>query len=293
MKGTLLAHGGAWDWPDSLDEAIKNAMKEAVAQGEQVLAAGGSALDAVVQTVIFLEDNPLFEAGTGGCLNRDGVLQLDALLVDGAGPDFGAVAAVTQVRNPIILARRIMSEIAPRFIVGEGANRMAAELGLPLVENHTMISAKARADYKASRPGHTSDTVGAVAIDKNGHVAAATSTSGMALKPDGRVGDSPLFGAGGYAHNGIGAAGATGYGENIMRALLSKYACDRMADGLEARPAAQAAIDHIERMFSNSMAGLILVDAMGNLGAAHSTPKLALGWLEAGGQIGSSVRGGI
>ncbi|MCB0019736.1 MAG: isoaspartyl peptidase/L-asparaginase [Anaerolineales bacterium] len=293
MKGTLVAHGGAWDWPDEYDAPIQAAMKEAVARGQAVLAGGGSALEAVVQTVVYLEDNPLFEAGFGGCLNRDGVLQLDALLVDGRGPDFGAVGAVTQVRNPILLARQIMTEIKPRFIVGEGANRMAAELGLPLVENESLISAKARSDFAASRPGRTADTVGAVAIDADGNIAAATSTSGMALKPDGRIGDSPLFGAGGYAHNGIGAAGATGYGENIMRALLSKYACDKMAEGLTAASAGQAAIDHVERLFSNSMAGLILIDAAGNLGAAHSTPKLALGWLDAAGGIGSSVRGGL
>ncbi|MCB0008948.1 MAG: isoaspartyl peptidase/L-asparaginase, partial [Anaerolineales bacterium] len=119
MKGTLVAHGGAWDWPDDYDEAIQAAMQEAVARGQAVLAGGGSALEAVVQTVVYLEDNPLFEAGFGGCLNRDGVLQLDALLVDGRGPDFGAVGAVTQVRNPILLARQIMTEIKPRFIVGE------------------------------------------------------------------------------------------------------------------------------------------------------------------------------
>ena len=169
MKGTLIAHGGAWDWADELDEAKNAAMQEAVAIGQAILAKGGSALDAVMQTVVFLEDDPLFDSGTGGCLNRDGVLQLDALLVDGNGPDFGAVGAVTQVKNPILLAGRIMTTMAEaRFIVGEGANRLAAELGMPLVTNESLITASARADYEAAKVGQSGDTVGAVAIDQRG-----------------------------------------------------------------------------------------------------------------------------
>ena len=124
--------------------------------------------------------------------------------------------------------------------------------------------------------------MGAVAIDENGNVAAATSTSGLPFKPAGRVGDSPLLGSGGFAWNGVGAAGATGKGENIMRVLLSKYACDKMAEGQSAQEAAETAVSYIDNLFDDSMAGLIMVDANGNLGVAHSTPKIALGWVENG-----------
>ena len=289
MTPTIIVHGGAWEWDDANDPAICSGLQEAVAVGYDILKAGGSALDAVEQAVIVLEDNPLYEAGTGGCLNQDGDLELDALFIDGARHDFGAVGGVKRVKNPITLARKIMEQTEHCFFVGAGADRVAAQLGIPLVDNALMITDQARADHAAQRRDQPSDTVGAVAIDALGNMAAATSTSGTAHKLAGRIGDSPLFGSGGYAQNGVGTAGATGKGENIMRVLLSKYVCDQMAVGLNAQAAANKAMSYIDNIFSDSMAGLIVIDKDGSIGAAHTTPKLAVGWVDAAGNICSAV----
>ncbi len=290
MIPNIVAHGGAWNWDDALDAAKCAGIKEAMAIGYEILLKGGSALDAVQQTVIFLEDNPLFDAGTGGYLNQDGIVQLDALIVDGANHDFGAVAGVTRVQNPISLARQIMEKTEYCFFAGEGADRLAKKLGIPLISNKQLITPAMLDFYRTRSTDGPSDTVGAVAIDSRGNVAAATSTSGSPYKPAGRVGDSPLIGAGGYAENGVGTAGATGLGENSMRVLLSKYTCDKLAEGKKAPEAAQAAMRYVERIFENSMSGIIVIDQHGNPGAAHTTPKLAFGWVDDSGEIHSGTK---
>lgn len=290
MTPKIMAHGGAWDWDDALDEGKKAGLQEAVSIGYEILRKGGSALDAVEQTVVALENNPVFDAGTGAHLNRDGVAQLDALITDGSSHNFGAVGGVTRIKNPVALARKIMEETPQCFFVGDGADRMAEELGIELVSNDSLLTDAMREYYRAQRTDGIPDTVGAVAIDSNGNVASATSTSGTPLKPAGRVGDSPLYGAGGFAENGIGAAGSTGKGEHIMRVLLAKYSCDKMAEGLNAVDAAKATMKYIDTIFDNSMVGIILVDAQGNLGAAHTTPKIALGWVDEHGAIHTATK---
>jgi len=285
IKPTIIAHGGAWDWDDALDDEKMAGLEEALALGRAILQKGGSALDAVEQTVISLEDNPVFDAGTGGYLNQDGVVQLDALIVDGSKHDFGAVAGVTAVQNPITLARKVMTETAQCFFVGSGADRVAAELGIPHMPNEQLVTPAMLEFFKAQRTDGPSDTVGAVAIDAAGNVAAATSTSGTPYKPSGRVGDSPLFGAGGYAQNGVGTAGATGMGENIMRLLLAKHSCDQIERGLTAQEAAVASMRYADSVFAESMCGVIVIDAHGRIGAAHTTPKLAFGWVDENGRI--------
>lgn len=290
MKPRIMAHGGAWDWDDALDAEKCAGLKEALAIGYEILRKGGTALDAVEQTVCSLEDNPIFDAGTGGYLNQDGVVQLDALIVDGKKRDFGAVGGVTRVKNPIVLARRIMEETPQCFFVGEGADKIAEKVGVPLIANDQLVTAAMRDFYLAQRTDGPADTVGAVAIDSTGNMAAATSTSGTPFKPAGRVGDSPLYGAGGYAENGIGAAGATGQGEQIMRLLLSKYCCDKIAEGLTAPEAAKATMKYVENVFQHSMAGVIVVDATGAFGAAHTTPKLAHGWVDDRGSIYAKMK---
>ncbi len=289
MKPRIIVHGGAWQWPDSRDAEICVGLKDAVSAAYSVFQAGGSALDAVETAVIALENNPAYEAGTGGCLNEDGELEMDALYVDGATHNFGAVAGVKTVKNPISLARKVMEDTAHCFLVGSGADRFAKQIGMENREMAQMISEQALSDYLAQRRDQPSDTVGALAIDAQGNVAAATSTSGTALKMAGRVGDSPIFGSGAYAENGIGAAGATGRGENIMRVLLSKYCCDQMASGLTAQASAEKAMAYIESIISDSMAGLIVIDKDGTIGAAHTTPKLAVGWMDDAGYIRSAV----
>ncbi|MEM7032209.1 MAG: isoaspartyl peptidase/L-asparaginase family protein [Chloroflexota bacterium] len=289
MIARIMAHGGAWDWEDDLDAEKKAGLEEAVAKGYALLKSGRSALEAVEATVISLEDNPVFDAGTGGYLNQDGVVQLDALIVDGSSYNFGAVGGVSRVKNPITLARKIMTETDFCFFVGDGADRMAKQLGITLVENARLVTPEMNQFYRSQQTDGPSDTVGAVVIDAQGNVAAATSTSGTPYKPVGRVGDSPLLGAGGFAENGVGATGATGKGENSMRVLLSKYTCDKLATGFNALDAAQAAMQYVERIIPNSMSGVIVVDAQGNLGAAHTTPKLAFGWVDQAGVVRSAT----
>ncbi len=291
MEPKIIVHGGAWEWDDAHDGEKNEGVRSATAVGYAVLQKGGSALDAVEQAVRALEDTPCFDAGTGGYLNRDGVVELDALIVDGSKHDFGSVGAVTRVKNPVSLARKIMEQSEHRFFVGAGADKMAAQLGEPIIANVELVTSEMYDYFLSERTDGASDTVGAVAIDQNGNVAVATSTSGTPYKPAGRVGDSPLLGAGGYAENGVGAVGATGLGENSMRTLLSKYCCDQMRAGLSAQAAAEAAMVYVEGIIPNSMSGVIVVDGKGNLGVAHTTPKIAIGWVDVNGVIGSGMVG--
>src|SRR5262245_17150212 len=219
----LLVHGGAGEWGTKDHNQAVNGIREATAVGWQVLMDGGSALDAVEQAVIVLEDNPVFDAGVGSYLNDKGEVEMDALIADGQTLKFGAVAAVQHVRHPISLARLVMTRTDNCFFVAEGADQLAAELGMPLIPNLELmtdleLSVFRRKHAEAEKLG----TVGAVALDKTGRLAAATSTGGMPFKKKGRVGDSPIFGAGGYA-NEYGAASGTGRGEDLMRLLLCKY----------------------------------------------------------------------
>ena len=293
MKPIMMAHGGAWDWADELDEAKQAGLKEALAKGYAILKNGGSALDAVEATAISLEDNPVFDAGTGGYLNQDGIVELDALIVDGSNYNFGAIGGVTAVQNPITLARKVMTETEQCFFVGEGANKIAAKLGIPPIENGRLVTPAMHQFFLDQQTDGPSDTIGAIALDVQGNVAAATSTSGTPYKPHGRVGDSPLYGAGGYALNNVGTVGATGKGENIMRLLLAKETSDLMRQGKSAQAAAQEAIVYAESVFTDSMCGVIVIDAHGRVGAAHSTPKLAFGWVDAEGEIHTAVHAAI
>lgn len=290
-KYGIMVHGGAWDWPDEEDAFKVPFLEESVRIGRAILAAGGSALDAVEKAVNYLEDAPTFEAGTGVPPNRNGVAQLDALIVDGKTRDFGSVAAVERVKYPISLARKVMEETAHCMFVGAGADELARELGMPLIPNIELVDEQSwrafverdqsvlQPQWGKSQPlGH--DTVGAVAIDQEGNVAAATSTSGSPFKPAGRVGDAPLLGSGGFALNGVGAVSCTGNGENIMRLLLAKYAADQMAGGMTAQQAADAAVAYVRKIYPTPMSGMIVVDWAGNLAFASSTPKIAVGWTD-------------
>lgn len=290
MKPKIMAHGGAWDWDDSLDAGKHEGLHQAINIGNEILKNGGSALDAVEQTVVALENNPVFDAGTGGYLNQDGIVQLDALIIDGKELDFGGIAGVTEVKNPVVLARKVMEKTEQCFFVGDGANRQAELLGIQRISNDQLVTPHMQEYFNDRRTDGPSDTVGAIALDVNGNFAAATSTSGTPYKPAGRVGDSPFYGAGGYAENGIGAAGATGQGEQIMRALLSKYACDQISDEANAMQAAKKSTDYFESIFGDSMSALIVIDKDGNLGASQTAPKLAFGWVDEGGNIRTAMK---
>lgn len=297
MKPAIIVHGGAGAWTERLLQPGLDGVRKAATIGWEILSAGGSALQAVEQATIYLEDAPPFDAGVGSFLNEFGEVEMDALICDGCTLNFGAVAGVKHVKNPITLARLVLTDTPHCFFVGDGADHLALKLGLPYVSNLHFILPDMFEAFKARRQPEpipeSLGTVGAVAIDLHGDMASATSTGGTRDKMPGRVGDSPLFGAGGYADNRYGAASATGKGENIMRVLLSKYAVDCIATGNSAQEAATAAAQYIGGYFDPSDIGIILVDREGRIGAAHTTPYMPIGWVDGDGIVQASLGGGI
>lgn len=291
----LIVHGGAGDWTGFDEVAVLRSMRAAAEAGVAALRAGGSALDAVEAATRILEDDPLFDAGYGSFLNEWGEVEMDAIIADGEHTRFGAVAGVRRVQHAITLARGVMERTDHCFFVGEGADQLAARLGMPIIANVELISDGELADFRkrhtaGHKPSaHGTGTVGAVARDAAGRVAAATSTGGTHDKPKGRVGDSPLFGSGGYADP-AGAASATGVGENIMRYFLCKRAVDAVGGGQAAAAAARAAVDYLNARIPNPEAGLILIGADGQVGAAHTTQAMPIAWLSADGEIHTAMR---
>jgi len=281
-----VLHGGAWAIPDEMVEAHINGVRNAVAAGWNSLSHGGTALDAVEEAVVVMEDDETFDAGRGSFLNSAGRVQLDALIMDGATLRAGGVGCVEHIANPVRAARKILSESPHVYFVGQGAERFAAEHGIPLCKNHELIIAREverlreyqtnleqhRADLFAPTISH--DTVGAVALDQYGNIAAATSTGGTLNKAPGRLGDSSLIGCGCYADNASAAASTTGWGEPIMKLVLAKWAADRVAAGNAPEWAAKEAISYLKSRV-NGHGGMILLDTRGRFGIAHNTPRMA------------------
>jgi len=282
----LLVHGGAWAIPDEMVEAHLKGVRNAMAAGWRVLAGGGDALDAVEEAVVVMEDDDTFDAGRGSFLNRDGKVQLDALIMDGATLRAGGVGCVERLRNPVRAARKILSESPHVYFVAEGAERFAAEHGIPLCKNEDLIiprevkrlqefqahAAEGRPDLFAPAVSH--DTVGAVALDGHGNIAASTSTGGTLNKAPGRLGDSSLIGCGCFADNKTAAASTTGWGEPIMKLVLAKWAADRVAAGNLPEWVAAEAINYLQSRVQGH-GGMILLDARGRFGIAHNTPRMA------------------
>jgi len=313
MPISLIVHGGAWDIPDDEVAEHQAGCSAALEAGWRVLDRGGAALDAVEAAVRVLEDAPIFDAGVGSVLNRDGDVELDAAIMDGPTLRSGALAAVRRVRNPITLARRVL-ESQVILLVGQGAERFAVAAGLPLCDPTELIVERERARWRellaqgdfrsqdafgakpgdketsrqgdketsnlpvSSSPGlplsHPGDTVGCVALDRAGCLAAGTSTGGTANKLPGRVGDSPLIGAGLYADNQTGGCSTTGWGESIMKVLLAKTATDLIGAGHDPMAAARQAIDILARRVGG-LGGCILLDSAGQIGFAFNTPRMA------------------
>ena len=245
-------------------------------------------MDAVEAAIVVLEDEPVFDAGTGSHLNRDGRVQLDAIIMDGTTLDAGAVAAVSCVRNPIRLARRVLERSPHMMIVGNGAEQFAREQGMPLCDPEDLVVDRERTIWLQCRedprraeadfaPVSPTGTVGAVAYDANGMLAAGTSTGGTLYKHPGRVGDSPLIGSGSYADGEAGAASATGEGEAIMRVVMSKTAVELMRAGSSPRDAADACLTLL-RARGRGIGGIILIDRTGKVGFAHTTTRMAHGY---------------
>jgi beta-aspartyl-peptidase (threonine type) len=281
----LLVHGGAWAIPDDMVEAHLNGVRAALSAGWRVLSAGGDALDAVEEAVVVMEDDETFDAGRGSFLNRDGKVQLDALIMDGATLRAGGVGCVERLRNPVRAARKILSESPHVYFVAEGAERFAAEHGIALCKNEDLIiprevkrlqefqaQGEQQPDLFAGMLSH--DTVGAVALDGHGNIAAATSTGGTLNKAPGRLGDSSLIGCGCYADNKTAAASTTGWGEPIMKLVLAKWAADRVAAGNLPEWVAAEAINYLQSRVQGH-GGMILLDGRGRFGIAHNTPRMA------------------
>jgi beta-aspartyl-peptidase (threonine type) len=288
-KPVLVVHGGGWAIPDDMVEAHLNGVRAALAAGWHELERDGSALDAVEAAVEVMEDDEAFDAGRGSFLNRDGRVQLDALMMDGATLRAGGVGCVERVRNPIHVARIVLEDSPHVYFVGPGAERFAAEHGVPLIENQELVIAReverlrrtqALGESKLDVFSASHDTVGAVALDSKGNLAAATSTGGTLNKTPGRVGDSSLIGCGCYADNQSAAVSTTGWGEPIMKLVLGKWTADRVAAGAPPQQAASEAITHLQRRLSGH-GGIIVLDAQGRLGIAHNTPRMAWGFATA------------
>lgn len=287
MPISIIVHGGAGDIALDYHEIARRGCQEAALIGWRVLQAGGSSLDAVEAAVCALEDNPAFNAGTGACLNIDGNIELDAGIMDGRTLNLGAVTGVERIKHPISLARQIL--VSPHvMLLGRGAEQFAAEHGIAQCEFEELLTERQYKRWKASlhaRETETSEvtvqiaenekhgTVGAVAVDSTGAIAAATSTGGMHNKYPGRVGDSPLVGCGFYADEFAGIS-CTGQGEDFVRLMIAKRAADGVAQGLSANEAAQAAIAVLSAKATGT-GGLILVDATGGIGYAWNSKHMA------------------
>ncbi len=273
MNTAIIVHGGAGGWKLSEErwqEAL-DACVEAAEAGRAILQRGGSALDAVEAAVNILEDCPVLDAGRGSYPNTNGDVEMDALIMDGQNLSMGAIAAIQRVRHPISLARRVMQDSGHNFLVGAGADVFADSIGFPRCDASELI---VREPKDVEQPeAALGDTVGAVALDRHGNVAAATSTGGTANKRPGRVGDSPLVGSGAYADNRTAAVSATGYGEALMRVVISLRVCDFVGAGLTAKSACEAAIRLLEER-TGGEGGLIAVDARGQVGWAFNTANM-------------------
>lgn len=280
MKPIIVVHGGAGSWAvkkNVLDLAVEDCRK-AAKTGQELLLSGSSALDAVEAAVRVLEDSPYLDAARGSYLNKAGQIELDALIMDGATLQLGAIASVQHILHPISLARRLMVESEHNMLVGAGAELFAESIGFPRCRFEDLLAPDLEMQSEASTaaeqsPVRTGDTVGAVALDSEGNVASATSTGGTRGKDPGRVGDSPLVGCGGYADNWSAAVSATGEGEALMRVVISKRTCDFVADGLSAQKACEAAIQLLHER-TQGHGGLIAVNTRSQIGIAFNTDRM-------------------
>jgi beta-aspartyl-peptidase (threonine type) len=313
MSLALIVHGGAGTIAAERFDATRAGCHAAAVAGWAVLVSGGTALDAAQAAVMALEDNASFNAGTGAVLTADGRAQLDAGMMSGADLAVGAVAGVERIKNPILLAREVLrSEHV--VLAGVGAEQFATDQGMALCDPAELVTPAQHARWRrgyaegddvnldasdgadpaanghravgAGLSGveddeHKHGTVGAVAVDASGHVAAATSTGGIAAKHPGRIGDTPLVGCGFYAEDGLGGVSSTGHGEDFIRLLLARRATEFLARGLSAQAAASAAITLLGERVGGS-GGLILLDGRGRVGYARNTPAMACAFMREG-----------
>jgi beta-aspartyl-peptidase (threonine type) len=295
MKPALAIHGGAGTidrqrMTAELEAEYRGGLEEALRAGWKVLDKGGSAMDAVEAAVVSLEDFPLFNAGRGSVFTHEGEQEMDACIMDGSKLRAGAVAAVKNVRNPITLARKVIGETEHVLLIGEGATQFAEEVGVKfepdeyfftehrwLQLQEAIAEGRVQLDHAVAKP---IGTVGAVACDKRGHLAAATSTGGMTNKRYGRVGDTPLVGLGTYADNVVAVSG-TGHGEYFMLGVTAFDVAARMKyKGLDLESAARETIDRLTEI--DGEGGLIAIDRDGNVSLPFNSEGMYRGWIRDG-----------
>lgn len=298
----LAIHGGCGvmaqlDLSDEEWAAARNDLGRSLKAGWQVLTTGGSAVDAVEAAVVVMEDSPHFNAGYGAALNTDGAHELDASIMDGATLAAGAVTLANRIKNPVKAAHAIMRSEEMVFIGGDAANKFAAKAGLDIVAPDyftTERRSKALASMKAHEQAGTAaaaseaekhGTVGAVALDVNGHLAAATSTGGYNNKPTGRIGDSPVIGAGTYARDGVCAVSGTGKGEFFIRHAVGHEIASRIAYLGETVSQAADKLIHADLKPHNIGAGLVAIGADGTIAAPFNTDGMFRGWVSGNGHI--------
>ena len=301
MSYSLIIHGGAGALEDLKYEASETTFHESInailEQGRHRLERGDSALDVVEYCANLLEDDRLYNAGCGSVLNADGKVEMDAALMDGRNLQAGAVAGIRNIKNPISLARRVLEHGEHVLLMGDGALEFAKFCGIETYPDDYFIT-EARIkqlaevqlvggmtlDHERIKPSQKLGTIGAVARDLQGNLAAATSTGGLVNKRWGRVGDTPIVGAGVFADNDTCAVSATGYGEQFLRTVLAKTISDFVQfRGMDAQAAAQAGIEYLVAKV-NGEGGVIVIDAAGHCAAAQSTSGLIRGWIELGGE---------
>jgi len=303
MKPTfsLMVHGGAGDLDavqgKEVADRYRAGIRHALDQGRVILAGSGCALDAVEACAALLEDDPAYNAGRGSVLNEDGRVEMDAGIMDGRDLSAGAVAAVSGIANPIRLARLIMAHSAHVLLVGEGALRFAEQHGVRRVPDHYFLTperavelerlrkkTRARSIHRGNDSSGEWGTIGAVARDLAGNLAAATSTGGIVDKRAGRVGDSPIIGAGLYADNESCAVSATGRGEDLMRTAIAKMLADIIElEGDDAGSAAARGMGYLQVKLAGR-GGVIVIDRQGRCAAGWTTKRMIHGWIEHGGE---------
>ncbi|XP_021362086.1 isoaspartyl peptidase/L-asparaginase-like [Mizuhopecten yessoensis] len=303
IKPVIVVHGGAWAIPDSLAEGSVQGVRLAAGAGYRLLKAGGSAVDAVEAAVRSMEDNPVFDAGVGSVLNADGEVEMDAVIMDGRDLRSGAVGCVQNIKNPISLARAVMEKTDHTLIVGKGANKFAEEVGAVTLPTEELVTETARREWEQLMKYHTTvttlfgarsdvqkepdpvvqghDTVGAVVLDAQGNIAFGTSTGGITAKRPGRIGDSPIIGAGGYADNAGGGVSTTGHGESIAKVCLAKHITHLMEGGMDPQTASETALTFMFKRVQGS-GGVVVLNNCGNIGKHFTTERMAWAWIKDG-----------
>jgi beta-aspartyl-peptidase (threonine type) len=276
QRPTIIVHGGAGEWHAERQRAGIAGVKKAAKSGFDILKRHRSALDAVESAVMSMEDDEVFNAGLGSSLAIDKNVEMEASIMDGKTLAAGAAGLLNNVKYPVHLARKVMEETDHIFIVGRSAEKLAEIFDLErnyLPKLSKLLKSHPNLFYL--------DTVGAVAVDKEGNVAAATSTGGISLKIPGRIGDSPLIGCGNYADNEAGACSATGIGEIAIRLVLAKSTCDLIRTGQTPQKAAENSIKEVNRRIQNAanQMGLISIDSKGRIGAAHNSHHMCWGYM--------------